>query len=364
MSARGSDGTAAGGTGAASRRRRRATDATPPPHGDGGARPQRPLLGLALGGGVARGFAHIGVLRVLESAGIVPDVIAGTSIGAIAGACYVAGVLDAFEGWARSLNRLKVIGYLDFKIGRSGLLAGDRLAGVLHRHLGDRRVEALPRPFAAIATDLSSGREVWIRQGPLTEAVRASYALPGVFPAVRHDGRLLVDGGLLNPVPVAPCLAMGAHVVAAVNLTADRGRRDLRALPGAGSVDELDAGAKSTGRGRLRALQAGGFERRLFQRRQDEPSVVSVMMATMGIMLDRIARTRLAADAPDVMIAPRIGHIGFADFDRADELIAQGAAAAEAMVGELRTLLAGDGAQVHPPPRDRGASSADPGSTS
>lgn len=317
---------------------------------------QRPKLGLALGGGVARGFAHIGVIRTLERAGIVPDVVAGTSIGAIAGACYVGGVLDEFEDWARSLNRLKVVGYLDFKIGRSGLLAGERLITVLRRHLGDRQVEDLPRPFAAVATDLTSGREVWIRQGPLTEAVRASYALPGVFPAVQHDGRLLVDGGLLNPVPVAPCVAMGAHMVIAVNLTADRGRRtgrDLGGLPGAGNVDDLDAAAQPGTGSRLRMPQIGGFERRLFQRKRGEPSIVSVMMATMGIMLDRIARTRLAADAPDVMIAPKIGHIGFADFDRADELIAGGAAAAEAMLGEFGPLLAGDGAYRPPSSRSR-----------
>ena len=317
--------------------------------------PDRPRLGLALGGGVARGFAHIGVLRVLEREGIVPDVVAGTSIGAVAGGCYVAGVLDAFEDWARSLNRLKVVGYLDFKLGRSGLLAGERLGAVLRRHLGDRLVEDLQSPFAAIATDLASGREVWIREGPLTDAVRASYALPGVFPPVRHDRRLLVDGGLLNPVPVAPCVAMGAHVVAAVNLTADRGRRtgrDLTALPGAGSVDDLDALAETGRRRRPRVPQFGGFERRLFQRRRGEPSVVSVMMATMGIVLDRIARIRLAGEAPDVMIAPEIGHIGFADFERAEELIARGAEAAEAMLPELRSLLTGNAG--HPPPRGFG----------
>ena len=312
---------------------------------DLGAQSDRPRLGLALGGGVARGFAHIGVIRVLAREGFVPDVVAGTSIGAVAGGCYVAGVLDAFEDWARSLNRLKVVGYLDFKLGRSGLLAGERLSAVLRRHLGDRLVEDLSSPFAAVATDLASGREVWIREGPLTDAVRASYALPGVFPPVRFDRRMLVDGGLLNPVPVAPCVAMGAHVVVAVNLTADRGRRtgrDLAALPGAGSVDDLDTVTESAGhRGRPRMPRFGGFERRLFQRRRGEPSVVSVMMATMGIVLDRIARIRLAGEAPDVMIAPRIGHIGFADFDRAEELIARGAEAAEAVLPELRSLLAG-----------------------
>ena len=178
-------------------------------------------IGLALGGGAARGWAHIGVLRALEKAGIRPDIIAGTSIGAVVGSCFAANQLDHLELFARDLTRRRVFGYLDFNLSGTGLINGQRLVDRLDRHLGDRMIEDLPTRFAAVATEIGSGHEVWLSRGKLVEAVRASYALPGIFKPVKIAGRWLFDGALVNPIPVTVCRALGARYVIAVNLNFD-----------------------------------------------------------------------------------------------------------------------------------------------
>jgi len=189
------------------------------PHTFGGV--QKAPLGLALGGGVARGWAHIGAMRALIEAGIKPDIIAGTSIGAIVGAAYMSGKLDVLEKWARSLNHRKMMGYMDVRWGGSGLMRGERLARVLRHYMGDVRIEELDRKFAAVACDLRTGYEVWLQRGPIVPAIRASYALPGAFEPVKVDGRYMIDGALVNPVPVSACRALGAHMVIAVSLNGD-----------------------------------------------------------------------------------------------------------------------------------------------
>ena len=178
-------------------------------------------IGLALGGGAARGWAHIGVLKALAAAGIKPDVIAGTSIGAVVGGCYAAGHLEALEGFARQLTRRRVFGYLDFNFTGTGLISGQRLCERLDKHLGDRAIEDLDCRFTAVATEIGSGHEVWLSRGRLVDAVRASYALPGVFRPVKINGRWLFDGALVNPIPVTVCRALGASYVIAVNLNFD-----------------------------------------------------------------------------------------------------------------------------------------------
>src|SRR5262247_2557464 len=178
-------------------------------------------IGLALGAGSARGWAHIGVLRALAEAGIYPDVIAGTSVGALVGGCYVAGELDALEQFARELTRRKVLGFLDFNFSGSGLITGQRLCNVLEARLKDALMERLPKRFVAVATEIGTGHEVWLSRGRLVDAMRASYALPGIFRPVRIDGRWLFDGALVNPVPVSVCRALGARYVIAVNVNAD-----------------------------------------------------------------------------------------------------------------------------------------------
>src|SRR5215204_7637680 len=163
---------------------------------------KRLKVGIALGGGAARGWSHIGVMRVLEREGIVPDVIAGSSVGAVVAGCYAADKLDQLEEFAVSLTKRRVMGLLDFHITGSGLIAGDRLRRLLEHDLADLRIENLPLRFATIATELGTGHEIWITRGPLVEALRASYALPGVFDPVRLGGRWLMDGAIVNPIPV------------------------------------------------------------------------------------------------------------------------------------------------------------------
>ncbi|RYD95409.1 MAG: phospholipase, partial [Sphingomonadales bacterium] len=174
---------------------------------------RRPVVGLALGGGAARGFAHIGILRTLIARGIVPDVVVGTSIGAAVGGAYVAGHLDQFEEWATSLQPRSVLGYLDIQLNGSGLIGGGKLAAQLEEAIGKRMIEDLPIKFAAVATEVTTGHEIWLTRGGLVDAIRASYALPGIFSPVNVGDRWLVDGALVNPVPVSVARALGAEIV-------------------------------------------------------------------------------------------------------------------------------------------------------
>ena len=180
-----------------------------------------PPLGLALGGGVARGWAHIGAIRALVEAGIKPDIIAGTSIGALVGGVYLAGKLDILEKWARALNKRRMMSYMDVSWGGSGFMRGERLARVLRHYMGDLAIEDLDQKFAAVTCDLRTGYEVWLQRGAMVPAIRASYALPGAFEPIKIDGRYMIDGALVNPVPVSACRAMGAHMVIAVSLNGD-----------------------------------------------------------------------------------------------------------------------------------------------
>ncbi|MGD9867242.1 MAG: patatin-like phospholipase family protein, partial [Hyphomicrobiales bacterium] len=176
---------------------------------------RKPKIGIALGGGAARGWAHIGVLKALAEAGIAPDVVAGTSIGAVAGGCYAAGKLDQLEEFALSLNRRKIFGFLDFNFGGSGLISGRRLCGELDSHLKECMIPDLNRRFVAVATELGTGHEIWLSKGRLVPAMHASYALPGIFRPVHLNGRWLIDGAFVNPVPVSVCRALGANIVIA-----------------------------------------------------------------------------------------------------------------------------------------------------
>src|SRR5215831_9532349 len=178
-------------------------------------------IGLALGGGSARGWAHIGVLRALNAEGIYPDIIAGTSIGAVVGGCYVAGERGALELFARELTRRKVLGFLDFNFSGSGLINGQRLCDILDRQLKGIAIEAMQKRFVAVATEIGTGHEIWLSSGRLVDAMRASYALPGIFRPVSINGRWLFDGALVNPIPVSVCRALGADYVIAVNVNAD-----------------------------------------------------------------------------------------------------------------------------------------------
>ncbi|MGH6727841.1 MAG: patatin-like phospholipase family protein [Pseudolabrys sp.] len=304
----------------------RSAEATPAPVQPAA---ERPSIGLALGGGAARGFAHIGVVRALAAHGIVPDVIVGTSIGAVVGGCYAAGQLDGLEEWARGLNVRNVLSYLDINLSGSGLIRGGHLATRLETALTDSRIDDLPIRFAAIATEFNTGHEIWLTRGRLAEALRASYALPGIFPPVRVGGRWLVDGALVNPVPVSAARALGARLVIAVNLNADLfGRGTIIADHGSDENDE--AAKEKTKANGLRGLFGGERSlRRQFFGRRGRPGIPTVMVEAFNVMQDRITRARLAGDPPDVLISPRLGAVGWFDFHRAGQAITIGAEAAE-----------------------------------
>src|SRR5438067_8757496 len=302
---------------------------------------RRPTIALALGGGAARGFAHIGVIRTLIAKGYMPDIIAGTSFGAVVGGCYAVGKLDDVEQWGRTLTRRRVLTYLDVSFSGSGLLSGGRLAEKLIATLGNTMIEELPLRFAAIATEIGSGHEIWVTRGRLVDAVRASYALPGIFPAVEIGHRWLMDGALVNPVPVSAARALGARVVIAVNVNTDLfGRGTTIHDHGADPEAEAPLEAEVASRGLLGRFAAEKSAKRRFLGTAARPGLSSVMVEAFNIMQDRITRARLAGDPPDVLISPRIGRIGLFDFHKAEEAIAIGAEAAEKALEPFDDIVA------------------------
>ncbi|HRD74998.1 MAG TPA: patatin-like phospholipase family protein [Hyphomicrobiaceae bacterium] len=293
-------------------------------------------IGIALGGGAARGWAHIGVLRALVQAGIKPDIIAGTSIGAVVGGCFAAGRLDELEGFARELTRRKVFGFLDFNLAGSGLITGQKLVDRLEAYLGDLDIEDLPAKFVSVATEIGTGHEVWLGSGKLVAAMRASYALPGIFKPASVGGRWLFDGALVNPVPVSVCRALGARYVIAVNLNSDLGGKGTVIQAFDTSEDTATAQpAEPEGRGARRLIA-----RQLLGPSSDAPGISTVVVDAFNIVQDRIARSRLAGDPPDAMISPKLASIGLFEFHRADEAIQQGVMAAAREVEDLGRELA------------------------
>lgn len=296
-------------------------------------------IGLALGGGAARGWAHIGVLRALDKAGIKPDIIAGTSIGAVVGGCYVANQLDELEEFARELTRRRVLGYLDFNLAGTGLITGHRLGERLRKQLGDTRIEDLPRRFTTVATEIGTGHEVWLSRGNLVDCVRASYALPGVFRPVKVDGRWLFDGALVNPIPISVCRALGARYVIAVNLNIDISNRGTISNVNPMPVSDLEMEETPPVTGKNGVAVRRLLQRQILGKGEDVPGISTVMVDAFNIVQDRIARSRLAGDPPDAMISPRLHGIGLFDFHRADELIARGEAAAKREIEDLAREL-------------------------
>jgi NTE family protein len=295
---------------------------------------KRGKLGIALGGGAARGWAHIGVLKALARAGIKPDIIAGTSIGAVAGGCFAAGKLEELEEFARSLTLRGVIRHLDIGFPGSGLINGARIAGRLGEHLAPYNIEALPAKFAAIATELGTGHEVWLNRGPLVHAMRASYALPGVFKPVKINGRWMMDGAFVNPIPVSACRAMGARYVIAVNLHGG-GLSRVAHIPHELAIDEELSAPEPELDPAPRSINPMAFLRRqILSRRAEGPGISRVMMEAFNITQDRIARSRLAGDPPDLMITPKLEAFGLFDFHRADYAIERGEEAARRYLNE------------------------------
>ncbi|RJT30394.1 patatin family protein [Mesorhizobium waimense] len=299
------------------------------PSSSGGASDTKPGkktgISLALGGGCARGWAHIGVLRALDEAGIEVSMIAGTSIGALVGGCYLAGKLDDLEEFARSLTKRRIFGLLDLNLRGSGLFGGMKLDARLREHMRGIRFEDLSKPFVCVTSEIRTGHEIWLSSGSLITAMRASYALPGVFEPVTCNGRVLVDGALVNPVPVSVCRAYEQPLVVAVNLHYD--------LFGRAAVIKHSAGELVVENDAPRAGQSSEH-----QAHHTRLGITGVMVEAFNIIQDRISRARLAGDPPDMSLQPKLSHIGLTEFHRADEAIRLGYQATMAQIGELTRL--------------------------
>jgi NTE family protein len=301
---------------------------------------RRPIIGLALGGGAARGFAHIGIVRTLIAHGIVPNVVVGTSIGAVVGGAYAAGHLDKLEEWARGLQPRSVLGYLDIRLNGSGLIGGDKLAAQLEAAMGQTLIEDLPLKFASVATEVRTGHEIWLTHGRMVDALRASYALPGIFSPVLAGDRWLVDGALVNPVPVSAARALGAEIVIAANLSSDIFTHSTTIYShGASTAANAATEPAPARRGFGKFFSPERAVKREFFGSGGRPGISSIMVDAFNIMQDRITRARLAGDPPDLLISPRVGQIGWFDFHRADDLIAHGARAAERAIVSIQEAI-------------------------
>lgn len=297
----------------------------------------RPKLGVALGSGASRGWSHVGVIKALLREGIEPDIVCGTSVGAIVGGSFVAGNLEKLEQWVLSSTRTDVLRFFDINLSQSGFVDTERLSWFLHNYVAaeDQRIEDMPKKYAAVSTNLDTGREVWLTEGRLADAVRASMALPGLFPAIRHDEQWLVDGGLVNPVPVSVCRALGADVVIAVNLNSGIIGKTNNETPDATPTD--DRGIFSSIRQQAREYSSSIFPNH--DDRDEAPGLFHAIANSVNIFQDRITRSRLAGDPADVLLSPQVAHIGMLEFHRAAEAIEEGGACVQRFMAEICSLL-------------------------
>lgn len=307
---------------------------------------KKPIIGLALGSGAARGWAHIGVLNELRDRGIEPKVITGTSIGSFVGAAYVSGYLEQLQQWVCELTRRDIIRYMDVQLFAGGFITGAVQKKMIREKLGDVKIETLKTPFAAVATNLKTGREIWFQQGSLLDAVHASVALPGLFSPVHIDGQWLVDGGLVNPVPVSVCRALGAEVVIAVNLNSDIVGKHLKEQDYEEEEEkEKENHENLTIMGFMEQVKRNlfkdeeSFVSRLWTKQQEKPGVFDVLVGSINIMQDRITRSRLAGDPPELMLTPRLSNLGLMEFDRAAEAIEEGRACVRRMASALDFII-------------------------
>jgi NTE family protein len=310
----------------------------------GGGRSRRAKVGVVLGAGAARGWAHIGALQELNALGLRPDIVVGSSIGSLVGGCYAAGRLDMLEAFARSLTRRRVFRLLDFSFSGGGLIGGERLRARLEAELGALRIEELPIRFAGVATEIGGGHEIWLRRGRLVDAIRASYALPGVFEPVKVDGRWLFDGAIVNPVPVSVARALGAERVIALNISSDKFGRGTAIqdpfgrseAPPVANEPASDNASDSSGMIARWWRGGNGSSRASADADAPAPGLLTSMVNAFDILQDRIMRSRLAGDPPDALVQLRVGKIGMFEFHRADELIALGREAIRKAAAEIK----------------------------
>lgn len=293
-------------------------------------------IGLALGSGASRGWSHIGVIKALMEQGIEPDIVCGTSIGSLVGASYVSGHLNDLEQWTCSLSKFKTAKFFEINRSLNGFVNTDRLHSFLSKFVAPEKalIEQFDKQFASVATDLGTGREIWLSEGSVLEAVWASISLPGLFPAIQHDNKWLVDGGLVNPVPVSVCRALGADVVIAVNLNGDIVGKHIQKpdkvyKPSEKVVDKISS---------LVTEYADSFFS--FDRsEQQTPSLFEAIAGSVNITQDRMTRSRMAGDPPDIVLAPKLSHMGLLEFYRGEEAINEGIDCVQRMLPEIKYTL-------------------------
>ena len=299
----------------------------------------KPRLGLALGGGGALGWAHIGVIRALEDAGIEIDCVAGTSIGSIVGAAYLAGKIDDLEKIARDIDWKRLLRLADVQLSGKGLLGGKVIMKEFERVIGALDIEDLLHPFAAVAADLVSGDEVQLTSGSLTSAVRASFSIPGVFTPFVYQGRVLVDGGIINPLPITAVKALGADLVIAVDVFgAYHGHAVATGVYAQGAPPLHVADEQSVEVRRPDGL-VGRFARQMFKPQEGRPSLITTLTASFALMMCELTAAKSALMPPDVRIVPPVRPILPVEFDRAEELIERGFESGRNAVSEVRQAL-------------------------
>lgn len=293
-------------------------------------------VGLALGSGSSRGWAHIGVIRALTELGVTPDIISGTSVGAMVGASYVSGNIEKLEQWACSLTKYEEAKFFDINASLNGFVDIKRFHRFLNENVAsdDALIEDYAKNFSAVATDLDSGREVWLSKGSLVQAVWSSISLPGLFPAIQHNNRWLVDGGLVNPVPVSVCRALGADIVIAVNLNGDIVGKHRRAPK---DDIEKDSGVAGKLTDLVREYGAPLFSNS--KNHNPAPGLLDAIAGSVNITQDRITRSRLAGDPPDILLSPKLSHIGLLEVYRACEAIDEGEKCVNRQAAEITHVL-------------------------
>ncbi len=289
-------------------------------------------LGLALGSGGARGWCHIGVLRALDQLGLKPEVVAGCSMGALVGAAWAAGKLDALEDWARSMTQTRMLKYVDLRFENGGLLRGGTVRDLMAEVGLPERIEDLDHPFLAVATDIATGHEVWIREGDLFDAVRASISIPAVFCPHLVNGKWLLDGGLINPVPSSACRALGADRIVSVNPNGkfghlwEPGRPMLEQIGATEWLDKLPSVVGEQMREMMKSDTPKG------------PDIFEVMSTSIDIMTEFVRKARSASDPAHLELEADLNHMSVLELYRAQEAIDEGARIVEAQADALRQL--------------------------
>lgn len=296
-------------------------------------------IGLALGSGSSRGWSHIGVINALRAQGIEPDIVCGTSIGSLVGASYVSNNLDKLEQWVRSLSKFETARFFEISRSMNGFVNTERLHLFLNKYVASdaSNIESLAKQYATVATDLETGREVWLSSGSVLEAVWASISMPGLFPAIKNNNKWLVDGGLVNPVPVSVCRALGADVVIAVNLNGDIVGKHFNKLP---PKEPQDVGVVDKITDFVTDYTSSVFTKT--RSSEQAPGLFEAIAGSVNITQDRITRSRMAGDPPDILLAPKLSHIGLLEFYRANEAINEGYECVERMMPEINHILSTD----------------------